>query len=214
MEQLRFLESKQFLVRTFRIRNILNYKKPAFWVIILATIVVGIGIGLLTNPKHSAFDPTNLSANSIEPPKIQISVCGAKINYVVRLNQWNGAAYDRVNTFQTIMKGKRKTDIPYIQLNKEFQIKFTGISPDSVRLQDYILGMNGNAKYTDKEIRTIPIEFKNMMGSFILTAHPAALYSSYSSDYEPGSSIRGFRLTCKYGANEFEYAFIIRSDAR
>jgi beta-lactamase regulating signal transducer with metallopeptidase domain len=35
-----------------RIMNILNYKKPAFWVVVVAVIaVVGIGIGLMTNPQ-------------------------------------------------------------------------------------------------------------------------------------------------------------------
>ncbi len=35
-----------------RIKNVLNYKKPPFWMIIVSVIIViGIGIGLLTNPK-------------------------------------------------------------------------------------------------------------------------------------------------------------------
>ncbi|GGH09565.1 M56 family metallopeptidase [Paenibacillus segetis] len=35
-----------------RIMNILNYKKPAFWVVIVAiTVVVALGVGLMSNPK-------------------------------------------------------------------------------------------------------------------------------------------------------------------
>ena len=35
-----------------RIINILNYKKPAFWVVIVAIIaVVAIGVGLMTDPQ-------------------------------------------------------------------------------------------------------------------------------------------------------------------
>ena len=37
-----------------RIKSIINYKKPSFWVIILSVILcIGISIGFLTNPKHN-----------------------------------------------------------------------------------------------------------------------------------------------------------------
>ncbi|MCI1945975.1 M56 family metallopeptidase [Clostridium luticellarii] len=36
-----------------RIKNVLNYKKPGFWIVLAAiTAVVCIGIGLITNPSH------------------------------------------------------------------------------------------------------------------------------------------------------------------
>jgi len=38
-----------------RIKNVLNYKKPRFWVILLSLIIViAIGVGLATNPKSAA----------------------------------------------------------------------------------------------------------------------------------------------------------------
>lgn len=153
------------------------------------------------------------NVNMLVPPKISITTAGTEINYVVGLSQWNNAIYDREGTFQTIMQGKSKTDLPYIKLNQEFQIAFNGTAPDSVKLEDYILQPNGNARYSEREVQTIPIELKNGQGSFVLNANPAAFLSSASSDYEPGASIRGFRLTCQWGKNECEYAFIIRSDA-
>ena len=145
-----------------------------------------------------------------EPPKITITAAGTEIDYTVGLNRWNNTFYDREGTFQTIMKGKAKTDLPYVKLNTELHIEFKGTTPDSVKLEDHILNADGNMKY--KEIQTIPIEFKNDKGSFILVSNPAALLSSDSSDYEPGASIRGFRLICKWDENECEYAFIIRSN--
>lgn len=40
-----------------RIKNVLNYKKPKFWIIILSIIIViAIGIGLLANPNSSNID--------------------------------------------------------------------------------------------------------------------------------------------------------------
>jgi beta-lactamase regulating signal transducer with metallopeptidase domain len=156
-------------------------------------------------------DDTNV--NMLVPPRISITTAGTEIDYVVGLNQWNNAIYDREGTFQTIMRGKTKADLPYIKLNREFQIAFKGTAPDSAKLEDYILQPNGNARYSAREVQTIPIEFNDGKGSFVLAANPAAFLSSASSDYEPGASIRGFRLTCNWGKNECEYAFIIRSDA-
>jgi|GEM_PF-1419447 len=153
------------------------------------------------------------SLNMLAPPTMAITAAGTDINYVVGLNQWNSIMYDREGTFQTIMKNKSKADLPYVKLNQVFQIAFKGTAPDSVKLEDYILQTNGNARYSEREVQTIPIEFKNGKGSFVLAANPAAFLSSASSDYETGASIRGFRLTCKWGENECEYAFIIRSDA-
>ncbi|MEG1269677.1 MAG: M56 family metallopeptidase, partial [Oscillospiraceae bacterium] len=38
-----------------RIKNVLNYKKPAFWVVAVALIaVVAIGVGLMANPKEKS----------------------------------------------------------------------------------------------------------------------------------------------------------------
>ncbi|MEG1548780.1 MAG: DUF4825 domain-containing protein, partial [Clostridia bacterium] len=38
-----------------RIKNVLNYKKPAFWVIVVSVIaVVAIGVGLMANPKEKS----------------------------------------------------------------------------------------------------------------------------------------------------------------
>ncbi len=156
-------------------------------------------------------DDPNL--NMLVPPKISITVAGTEINYVVGLNQWNNVIYDREGTFQTIMRDKAKTDLPYIKLNQEFQITFHGTAPDFAKLEDYIVQPNGNTRYSEREVQTIPIEFKNGKGSFVLAANPAAFLSSASSDYQPGASIRGFRLICQWGKNECEYAFIIRSDA-
>lgn len=43
-----------------RIKNVLNYKKPAFWIVIVAVIsVTGAGIGLISNPKASVPDENN-----------------------------------------------------------------------------------------------------------------------------------------------------------
>ncbi|KAB3526254.1 hypothetical protein F8153_14220 [Alkaliphilus serpentinus] len=41
-----------------RIKNVLNYKKPRFWVVVLAAIIaLAIGIGLLANPSQNSYVP-------------------------------------------------------------------------------------------------------------------------------------------------------------
>lgn len=147
-----------------------------------------------------------------EPPEIKVTCDGTEIPYVVGLNKWGGSAYDREDTFHTIMKAKK--DIPYIKQEKEIQIEFLGLMPDSTKLEDFVLDSNGNKKYNETvKPKTIPIKFSNKKGKFIISQNYASMFSSNSKDYEPGASIRGFRLNCKWGEDECEYAFIIRSDA-
>lgn len=148
-----------------------------------------------------------------EPPEIEVMAGGTAIGHIVGLNQWNGAVYDRENTFQAIMKGRLKTDLPYIKQGKEVTIEFKGTVPGSVELQDHVLNEEGRIKYGERLMQKVPIEFKNGRGSFILSQNMAAFLSSNSEDTKPGASIRGFRLLCRWGDNECEYAFIVRTDA-
>lgn len=61
-----------------RIKNVLNYKKPVFWVVIASVIIViSVGIGLLSNPTSSEPDLSFLNPNSMlstigEQEKIKI----------------------------------------------------------------------------------------------------------------------------------------------
>ena len=42
-----------------RIKNVLNYKRPRFWVIVLSIVIVTVaGIGLMANPKAATIEPT------------------------------------------------------------------------------------------------------------------------------------------------------------
>ncbi len=42
-----------------RIKNVLNYKKPRFWIIVFSIIIVAtVGIGLVANPKAAIIEPT------------------------------------------------------------------------------------------------------------------------------------------------------------
>lgn len=145
--------------------------------------------------------------------EISITSGDIEIPFVMGLNKWEGAFYDREDTFQTIMKGDSKNKLPYIKQGEKIQIVFKGKMPDTVSLKEYILTEDGNVKYTDKEVKEIPITFEDKKGEFDVLLNFAAFLSSNSKDYEPGALIRGYRLVCSWGENECEYGFIIRTDA-
>lgn len=148
-----------------------------------------------------------------EPPEILIKVGNKEMGYVVGLNQWDGAIYDREDTFHTIMKEGSDIEVPYARLGESIEIEFKGATPDKYELRDHILRENGSIKYTEKEVVKIPIELVNGKASFELDVHWSAFLSSSSKDYELGGVLRGFRLICSWGENECEYGFVIRTDA-
>lgn len=156
-----------------------------------------------------------LSTKANKPPVIKITVEGKEIEYTLGLNTWNGTKIDREDTFRYYMKRTFPEDLPYVLLGREIEIKFLGNVPDTVELADYILMEDGNIKYNLPPSTTTPtpLTFKHKKASFILSENFAAFFSSQSADYEPGATIRGFRIYCKDGKNNWEYGFIIRTDA-
>jgi len=165
-----------------------------------------------TSPKSITTPVNNVTLTN--QPEILITSGDKEIPYVAGLNQWNGSIYDREDTFQTIMKKESGIKVPYIQLGETIQIEFKGVAPDKLKLKDYILKENGIPKYTEKEENEIPAKLVNGKLTFKLGVHMAAMLSSNSKDYEPGNTIRGFRLICNWDNNECEYGFVIRTDAK
>ncbi|MEG2182953.1 MAG: M56 family metallopeptidase, partial [Oscillospiraceae bacterium] len=71
-----------------RIKNVLNYKKPAFWVIVVSVVAVAaVGIGLAANPKEnsnsSLLNPNNL-ANAANRAKDKFTVVCEDGDYVIK----------------------------------------------------------------------------------------------------------------------------------
>ena len=61
-----------------RIKNVLNYRKPAFWVIVVAVIAAtAVSIGLLANPKDKSSDK-NSDASIINYIQIEITEIDSK----------------------------------------------------------------------------------------------------------------------------------------
>lgn len=150
---------------------------------------------------------------SDEPPTIIVKSGSITLDTTVGKNKWNDAVYDREDTFIVLMKNKEILDLPYINLNEDIGIKFPSGTPDSFTLKDYILNSKGERKYSEEMAIEIPLQFSKKTAVFKLEENKAAFFSSDTSSYERGGIIRGFRLTCTWGANECEYAFILRTDA-
>jgi hypothetical protein len=145
-----------------------------------------------------------------EPSKLTITVGEKQLDYIVAKNKWNGAMYDREDTFQTILKKDSKSEIPYIEIGNTAIISFMNNPPSKFTIKDILIDENGNQIYSDKLIIDIPVELKDGKASFEIEKHLASGLSSYY--VEGKTDIRGFRMIATWGENECEYAFIIRTD--
>ncbi|MBC8571396.1 M56 family metallopeptidase [Zongyangia hominis] len=62
-----------------RIKNVLRYKKPAFWVALIALLVVaGICVGLLTNPKEKGAEQVPEESSSLQKTALSTDEISAK----------------------------------------------------------------------------------------------------------------------------------------
>lgn len=147
-----------------------------------------------------------------EPSALEVVSGSTTITYTVGKNEWNRCKYDREDTFKVL--AKENNEFEYFHLGDTIVIKFLDSAPDTIELYDYILNSDGTLKYTTAATEPLNVELKDKKIEFELPANIAAVLSSNSKDYEPGATIRGFRLICTWGSNECEYAFIIRTDAK
>ena len=150
-----------------------------------------------------------------EPPEITIKSGSTEIFYVVGKNIWNGAVYDRENTFIAQKERIFNRDMPYIKNGAKITVSFGGNKPDSINLSEIILDEHGNAKWrTDEHAKTYEVDFPPFGGTGTFTIEPnyATTLSSHSADHEAGNTIKGYRMVCSWGKNECEYAFVILGD--
>ena len=178
-------------------------KKTLFFMLVISTILI------ISAAVYSQSQP-----NEPTPPKIMVTVNGKVIDYVVGINKWDGAVYDRLDTFHTIMKVDSGIEIPYVELGEIIKIEFMENAPAKTKLYDALLKRDGSNKYTDRETIDVPVKFVNGKFSFTFEPQMASNLSSNSADYLDGNTLRGFGLICTWGENECEYAFVIRTDAR
>ena len=157
-----------------------------------------------------------------EPPNALVQSGDKTIEWAVGKNKWEGFICDRSDNFQSLMDGKTIEDLEYVKDGEQVSFKLAGVAPDKMTLTEYLLVENGNEKYNlvcmeyDLHYNAFNARFNPFGPSgFMFTVKPnvATVLSSSSEDYEPGNTIKGYRLVCTWGDNECEYSFIIRGDA-
>lgn len=81
-----------------RIKNILNYKKPAFWVVIVAIIlVVALCVGLMSNPQKAKLTKEDYAKQFIEE-----IVKGFEKNDYVRIVDTKITKFEKISTFEEL----------------------------------------------------------------------------------------------------------------
>lgn len=148
------------------------------------------------------------SCSTNKPPDITVTADKEEINWIVAKNEWDGAIYDREDTFISLFK--QYDEFVYFPVGTEIEIKFKGQMPDTVTLTDCCLSEDGAQRFYYTQ--SIELEVVGNKAGFTLPENLATLVSSIPSDYEAGSQIRGFRMTCTWGRNECEYAFVLMTD--
>lgn len=143
-----------------------------------------------------------------EPPKLTITIGDNELQYITAKNKWNGAIFDRQDTFHTILKEGSGIDIPYIELDKIAVIKFKNNPPDKFTISDILIDKDGKKMYSTP-INNIPLEVIDDKYSFKINKN---IETNLDSNWVPNKIYnRGFRIIATWGENECEYAFIIKT---
>lgn len=143
-------------------------------------------------------------------PDISVRAGETELSWVMGLNKWDGAVIDRMDNYEQFMN--LYPELVKVELGTEITVEFLGGSPDSVTLRDEVLSADGRRKYDEKVTKASELAVRDGAISFSLEPHFAVYLSSSTEDYEPGAVIRGFKLSCSWGENECEYAFVLRTD--
>jgi hypothetical protein len=144
-----------------------------------------------------------LSACGSSSSELALSAGDSKIGYVTKSER---------GSFKTIMDDSSGIEVPYIKIGETIRMEFKGKLPDVFLLRDRLIGRDGSARYTEKEIKEVTVEFTDGAGSFKLDIHNAVFLSSDAEDYQPGNTFRGFELICRWGVKETTYYFVVRTD--
>jgi hypothetical protein len=181
-----------------RVKRVLNFKKPSRVITVaaialVAVLSVGFAVNRLTAPDELI---------------VTIRQDGTAVDLAKGRDRWDGAPYDGEETFERLMSGLTIEDLPYVKNGERFGIRYEGGAPDSAVLTEFILWEDGKIKYnrSGKEYAL------STEGTVTLEPNYATALSSYSGDYTEGNTVKGYRLLCVWGGNEYEFAFILRGD--
>jgi len=174
-----------------------------------------------TPPTVNGEPPTVSGGSFNEPSPIRVLADETEVSWFVALNKWNGAIFDRLDNFHVIMSETSFDDLPIVGNGETVTIQFLGDVPDSYTLTEFILRENGDLKFNVPGMEYDIAFDNNGFGEFVVKPNISTALSSYSGDYDPGNTIKGYRLVVSWGdvedspltVRESEYTFIVRGDA-
>ena len=142
-----------------------------------------------------------------DPPFITITVGETEVPWVIGYNVWDGAIYDREDSFVYFLDVHT---VPDVSVGDVVTITFARprYAPDKVQLRDRILREDGSGMF-DAEVDTkTDLPFVGDTATFVLEPHWAMYLSSDSEAFKDGC-LRGFSFTWNWGGDECEYAFVL-----
>lgn len=131
-----------------------------------------------------------------EPPNITITAEDATVNYIMEKNTWNGAVYDHLDPFYCY--GRDIVTPSQAAAGEAVSIRMAGDLPDQVTFTEYALEADDHSPYGSVQLlEEHDFYFSGVTGSFLLP--------------EPGEHpVRGYLLSCSWGENTCEYAFVLQ----
>lgn len=153
-----------------RIKNVLNYKKPAFWIVIVAVIaVICVGIGLMANPKANAASGTQ--DNDYKNQKQPVNLT----DFVIAENTTTLSNGKDVSVRLVMTDGK--------YFDEEYAGSGGGIYPENYQGNYDIQILNSDRKLISKTKFESENQPANFAGKFNL------LFDDYNNDRNPDFSI-------------------------
>lgn len=168
----------------------MHERKPEFPTFVLWLLLLFIVL-LIVILRYAS---TNLFSK--EPSEITLTAGTEAMSWIVEKNTWHGTAYDRESTFVCYERSGLMPSI--VTEGTEIKITMGGSIPDSVTLQEYALSSNERSIYGNSQLlQELIFYFGVKSGTFTIPAdtdHP----------------VRGYLLTCTWGENTCEYAFVVQ----
>ncbi|MDR1321675.1 MAG: DUF4825 domain-containing protein [Gracilibacteraceae bacterium] len=169
-----------------RVKNVLNFQKPAKIVIFVAAVLaIGLAAGLTLSRADGAADP------DAAPVQATISYEG------------KSSAIEFGNSEK----------IPYVERGSTISLNFRDGRPEAIRVVEIRANADGSRKYGERTDRTLDLELSGgNLVTFAVRENWADALSSNTADYKAGSSFRWYRVICGEGENAAEYGLWVRTD--
>jgi hypothetical protein len=136
-----------------------------------------------------------MSPDEAPPVRIMSDINGNPIAYKILLNQWNGAIYDRVSYIDVLFENAESDEVSLCDIDQVITFNFGRYNPDKMNL---VVDFNTNPVVSYRR----PVV--NVALDGMAFSHPPL-----PAGYSDNAGRRFYVLTCSWGNNEAEYAFVV-----